>query len=166
MFFSYCYDVHRALHSFPTRRSSDLRSRLYPATAAARRAAEIRGDVFRGLRGNAGFAEESEIPHPFEVAHRPGAESDASHVGETACRRGFVGADPVTGMVAASVDVHFHIRHPVVEHRREIFVGPDGMSAVAPTRAGDERWRSSARNRRGSAAGKRRRTRINEAREI
>src|SRR5206468_12241525 len=27
-FFFYCYGVHRDLHSFPTRRSSDLRSRV------------------------------------------------------------------------------------------------------------------------------------------
>src|SRR5205814_8119694 len=36
LFFFYCYGAHRALHSFPTRRSSDLRLCLRPSPTRAR----------------------------------------------------------------------------------------------------------------------------------
>src|SRR5688572_32172027 len=65
MFFFYCYGTHRDLHSFPTRRSSDLDRRRH-----GRRGARRRGR--RRPRRRHGEGQEVQPFVPLEPSVRPG----------------------------------------------------------------------------------------------
>src|SRR5205809_4392706 len=69
IFFFYCYATHRDLHSFPTRRSSDLADRDLAVAAQGHVAVPAYAENCRAM--NSWREQSSLFPYPFDPLHRP-----------------------------------------------------------------------------------------------
>src|SRR5262249_40381302 len=116
------------------------------ALPGGRLLAEKGRSIVGGLGFYARFLQETQVAKPVDEAVLPFAEGNPVAVGQAGSHPGTI-AQRVARMATVTVDVHFYIWNPGLEHGSEVFVSPNGVDAVAGTGADNEGRRSIARDR-------------------